>query len=273
MSTVAKGTLNGGPSIATTVPSHNHMIGPIGDGIGVRGGLGSGAGQRLGPVDFCYITSSGIVLPALEDQTGTTAAVNDVQTMYATLPPGLSTSIASGTYVIGYKGVYPAPFVVGTDTNSTVQTALRAISSIGGANVTVTGTFPNFVFTAAGSFAGTALDLFEVQSNLLSNDGSFVVLGINHTTMGQPIGNSGAEQAQSRVRGITIKSYIRGEPVTLYDAVIVYYSDGLLTPGADYYLSGTVPGGLDTAPTLAATVQKSIAFALDTQRLYVKCVQ
>jgi len=263
MSTVVKSAT--GVSLATVLPDSGSMIGPIGD-VATPAYRTGGAGQKLDSGDLCYVNSSGEVMPALEDQTGTTAAVNDVQTMGASQN---TSNVSAGGYVLGYKGVYTALLAYNASAG-TVQTAIQALSTVGAGNILVTSTFPNFVFTAASGLAGTPLDLIEVQPSLVDLTSQYpVTLSMVHTTMGLPIGASGAEQAQSRVFGMTMKKYNRGEPVTLYHGVIMMYSDGNLTPGADYYLSGTVPGALDTARTLAVGVQFPVARAIDSQRLWV----
>lgn len=263
MTAILKGTRNGGPSLASVLPGV--QIGPFGD----MPGTDSGAGELLGACDMCYVDSSGRVMRAIEDQTGTTAAVNDVQTMTSSTP--LANIGATSTYSIGYKGVVASGLTPASNA-AAVQAALVALSTIGAGNITVGGAFPLFTFTAAGTLAGTELDLLDVESSLQTVDNKPAVLGMAHTTVGQPVGNSGAEQSSSRVRGFSPMNEVkRGHPVTLYHNVIVYYSDGLLTPGADVFLSGTVPGGLDTVATL--TTQKPLGFCMDTTRIFFFAVK
>lgn len=72
--------------------------------------------------------------------------------------------------------------------------------------------------------------------------------------------------APARARGIVPGKHASGDKdVTIYfGEVTVNYGAGL-TPGADYYLSGTVPGGLaDAASTGGLAV---IAFAVDATRV------
>ena len=57
-----------------------------------------------------------------------------------------------------------------------------------------------------------------------------------------------------------------GEGVTLLRDVVFKYAAGM-TPGTPYYLSGTVPGGLDSAASAFGTVP--IARAFDATRLHV----
>jgi hypothetical protein len=248
----------GGASLATPTPSTNHMIGP--DLI---------AGEDIQAADACYImnTAAGSrVMRALEDQTGTTAAVNDVQTMsQPEQPNGLAND---GSYTLSYLGAFTAPLTV-ANTNADVQTAITGLATTGAGTWTVSGNFPNFVFTAAGSFAGKELEQIGVQSSLFNTaqPSTILPLQITHTTVGQPVGASGAEQKQSRVRGWAPIKVRKGNPITLYDAVIFGYSDQLLVPGTDYYLSSTVPGGITDTSTL--TGQKPIAMAMDSERLYV----
>lgn len=266
MSAIVKSSVNGPPSLITAVPSNNHKIGPLGDAIAARGGAGSGCGEDIKAGDACYIAADGTVMRALEDQTGTTAAVNDVQTMQLNIA-GVSGDVSGGTFTIGYKGVYTAALPI-TESSAALQTAIQALSTVAASNITVSGSFPNYVFTAANTFAGTALDLIEVDSSLITSTGQYATLSMVHTTVGQPVGASGVEQGASRVRGFAPINAKRGQPITLYDACMFMYSDGNLTPGADVFLSGTVPGGLDTVLTLTAANQKPLGFAVDTQRIY-----
>jgi hypothetical protein len=75
-----------------------------------------------------------------------------------------------------------------------------------------------------------------------------------------------AANAAARVRGFAYKASSAGEPVTLVHDVNMNYG-AALTPGADYYLSGTVAGGLaDLASTGGTT---PVAFAVDTTRVRV----
>ena len=58
-----------------------------------------------------------------------------------------------------------------------------------------------------------------------------------------------------------------GESVTLFHDVHMHYGAGM-TPGTPFYLSGTVPGGLDTVASVGGTVV--IARALDATRVAVR---
>jgi hypothetical protein len=76
-----------------------------------------------------------------------------------------------------------------------------------------------------------------------------------------------AANAAANVRGIAADAAQSGEAVTLYRNVRFGYGSGL-TPGASYYLSGTVAGGLaDAASTGGTTV---IGFAVDSTRIQFK---
>jgi len=267
MTLVVKATSTN-PTIATISPSNNHRIGPFGDTPGDRS---QGAGEDLDFADFCYVGSGGRVLRAIEDQTGTSAAINDVQTTSYIYP---FANASGGGFVLGYKGQYTATIPYNAS-SATVQTAIQALSTVGAGNITVSGSNLAFVFTGASTFAGTELNLIEVYPSIVNNIDPTAATGLGmkivHTTVGQPIGASGAEQSSSRVRGVCTIRTKRGQPVTLYDCVIIPYSDGNLTPGADLFLSGITPGGLDTARTL--TAQNPVAFAMDTQRIYVFAIR
>ncbi len=73
--------------------------------------------------------------------------------------------------------------------------------------------------------------------------------------------------AAAVVAGFAAKDYAIGQGVTLYHGVNFGYGTGL-TPGVRYFLSGTVPGGLDTVASTGGTVW--IAESQDDSRLYVR---
>jgi len=63
-----------------------------------------------------------------------------------------------------------------------------------------------------------------------------------------------AANAAATVEGLAAAAAQAGEPVTLYrGGVHMHYGSGL-TPGAGYFLSGTVPGGLDTVASTGGVV-------------------
>jgi hypothetical protein len=68
-----------------------------------------------------------------------------------------------------------------------------------------------------------------------------------------------AANAAARVRGQAAQSADIGGPVTIARGLCFYYAAGL-TPGADLFLSGTVPGGLATTASTGGTVP--IAYAV-----------
>jgi hypothetical protein len=76
-----------------------------------------------------------------------------------------------------------------------------------------------------------------------------------------------AANAAAVVSGFAAKNYAVGQGVTLYHDVNLAYGSGL-TPGARYFLSGTVPGGLDTAASTGGTTW--IAEAQDATRVFVR---
>jgi hypothetical protein len=75
-----------------------------------------------------------------------------------------------------------------------------------------------------------------------------------------------AVNAAAKVRGFAAMAAKSGEAVTLLYDVNVRYG-ATLTPGADYFLSGTVAGGLADAASVGGT--GAIAFALDAFRIHV----
>lgn len=76
-----------------------------------------------------------------------------------------------------------------------------------------------------------------------------------------------AGSAASVVDGFAGGPAPAGESVTLFHDVHFHYGAGQ-TPGTPYYLSGAVPGGLDTVASTSGTVV--IARALDATRVAVR---
>lgn len=78
--------------------------------------------------------------------------------------------------------------------------------------------------------------------------------------------NGTAVNAAAVVDGYAAQPYAAGDPVTLYWGVHCAYATGM-TPGTPYFLSGTVPGGLDTVASTGGT--QVVARAIDATRLFV----
>jgi hypothetical protein len=76
-----------------------------------------------------------------------------------------------------------------------------------------------------------------------------------------------AANAAAVVDGFAASPTPVGEAVTLWFHVHVRYGASL-TPGTSYYLSGTVPGGLDTVVSTGGT--QVIARAVDGTRVWIK---
>jgi len=79
--------------------------------------------------------------------------------------------------------------------------------------------------------------------------------------------NGAAATAPAKVRGVAVTKANTGEPITLMYQVVLQYGSGL-TPGADYFLSGTVVGGIADAASTGGT--GSIGFAIDATRVFFK---
>jgi len=75
-----------------------------------------------------------------------------------------------------------------------------------------------------------------------------------------------AANAAAKVRGYAAEDCALGEAVTLFFDVNFAYGSGL-TPGADVYLSGTTPGGLDTAASTGGTAP--IGYCIDATRIHL----
>lgn len=76
-----------------------------------------------------------------------------------------------------------------------------------------------------------------------------------------------AANAAAVVDGFAATPTPVGEAVTLWYNVHVRYG-AALTPGTSYYLSGTVPGGLDTVASTGGT--QVIARSVDATRVWIK---
>lgn len=76
-----------------------------------------------------------------------------------------------------------------------------------------------------------------------------------------------AANAAAVVDGFALVATAVGEAVTLIYGVHIRYGASQ-TPGAFLFLSGTVPGGLDTATSTGGTVP--IARTIDATRIFVK---
>ena len=70
-------------------------------------------------------------------------------------------------------------------------------------------------------------------------------------------------RAGETVRGVAFVDAQSGEAVSIYRNVRFGYGSGL-TPGADVFASGTVPGGLDT---VGEAEPVKVGFAVDAQRI------
>jgi len=77
--------------------------------------------------------------------------------------------------------------------------------------------------------------------------------------------NGAAVAAAAKVRGVAVTKANAGEPVTLMYHVVLQYGAGL-TPGASYFLSGTVLGGIADAASTGGTGE--IGFAIDATRVF-----
>jgi hypothetical protein len=73
-----------------------------------------------------------------------------------------------------------------------------------------------------------------------------------------------AATAAANIHGWAAEAAATGEAVTLFHGVHFRYGAGL-TPGASYFLSGTVAGGIADAATTGGTAP--CAFAIDATRI------
>jgi hypothetical protein len=93
----------------------------------------------------------------LPDYASMSTAAAEVQTL------AFTGSATGGTFTMTYQGATTTPLAYNIST-ANLQTALRALPTIGAGNVTVTGTAgTSYVITGAGDLAGTDLDPFTVD--------------------------------------------------------------------------------------------------------------
>ena len=75
-----------------------------------------------------------------------------------------------------------------------------------------------------------------------------------------------AAGAAAKVRGFAAEAAAAGQAVTLLHDMVIRYG-AALSPGADYFVSGTVAGGLADAASIGGTAP--VAFAVDATRIHV----
>lgn len=85
-----------------------------------------------------------------------------------------------------------------------------------------------------------------------------------HTDGKVMLSNGAANTQAAAVHGYALEDAGIGDSVTLADDFVAPYGTGL-TPGAPYYLSGTVEGGLADAASTGGLIK--IAHAVDTVRV------
>lgn len=76
-----------------------------------------------------------------------------------------------------------------------------------------------------------------------------------------------AANVAAAFRGLAARPAKAGQPVTLLGAGSRWKYGSALTPGASYYVSGTVPGGLADAASTGGT--SVVAYAIDTTDIMV----
>jgi len=73
-----------------------------------------------------------------------------------------------------------------------------------------------------------------------------------HTDGTALLSTGAAANAAAKVRGFALTAAASGEAVSLYHDIAIRYGAGL-TPGANLFVSGTVPGGLADATSVGGT--------------------
>jgi hypothetical protein len=120
---------------------------------------------------------------------------------------------------------------------------------------------PSLATTAPGGEAWVGSG-FVAGEDIAAGDACYIA------STGKVLRSTGAAaNAAAKVRGFAAAAAKSGEAVTLMAGCDFHYGSGL-TPGTEYYLSGTTAGGLDTATSTGGT--GAIAFAIDSSRIRVR---
>lgn len=82
------------------------------------------------------------------------------------------------------------------------------------------------------------------------------------------LANGVAANAASLHEGMVLQDAVINDGVTIEFGVTVHYGSGL-TPGARYFLSAAVPGGLSTTATTGSPAGYPVAKAIDTSRIFI----
>jgi hypothetical protein len=90
-----------------------------------------------------------------------------------------------GTWMGAFNGVATSPIAFNIST-ADLQTALRALSTVGGANVTVGGTPGNYTVTFIGSLAATNVPMLVGNASGLTGSGPSPSITITQSTAGVP---------------------------------------------------------------------------------------
>lgn len=107
------------------------------------------------------------------DTTAVTAGVNEVQTIVI--------DATGGTYTVTFNGQTTSAIAYNADP-ATTETALRALSSIGGTNVACTGSAQNITVTFQSALAAT--DVAQMTTNAASLTGGAQTATVTTTTAG-----------------------------------------------------------------------------------------
>lgn len=112
--------------------------------------------------------------------------------------------------------------------------------------------------------ANTRITGLLAGEDLAAGDACYV-----KTSDGKVYKSTGAAvAAAAKVRGFASQDTKLGEAVTLMHGVVFGWGTTVLSPGADYFLSGTTAGGLADAASTGGT--SPVAWALDASRMFVR---
>lgn len=188
-------------------------------------------------------------LEVILSTTAVTAAINEVQT--------LTIDATGGTYTLTYSGQTTAPIAFDADA-SAVETALRGLSSINGANVNVAPSGPGKSITFVGTLA--AQNVSAITADATSLTGGAQTATIQTQTEGVPA--SSLVLTISGINPATGVAYtlLTGAAVTSISTNVYRIYPGL-TPAANATVSDVLPKTWTVTVTAANTSSATYSVA------------
>ncbi len=164
------------------------------------------------------------------------ATANEVQTF--------TTDADGGTFTLSFEGATTPALAYGAST-ATVQTALRALPTINGANVTVSGVPGAWIITFGGTLAATPQLLMQFSDALLTLTASTPTTTLVRTTPGGPL-KSITHDFRCRFHTVNIGN-LDGERIFTVEGVAVKDPTDNSGTGSDMYVA--LLNGVATNPS------------------------